>query len=110
MNKKSIRDLPDSAFNNKRVLVRVDYNVPLEDGRVTDDKRIRETIPSIQYLLDRSARVILTSHLGRPKGKWNAAMSLKPAADHLRTLISATVQFVSDVVGAEARAAVDALK
>ena len=89
MNKKSLRDLPDSALNGKRVLVRVDYNVPLEDGRVTDDKRIRETVATVQYLLDRNACVILASHLGRPKGKWNDAMSLKPVADHLGTLSEA---------------------
>src|SRR5206468_7066131 len=67
----------------------VDYNVPLENGRVTDDKRVRETVPTIQYLIDRNARVILTSHLGRPKGKWDKALSLKPVSDHLATLISA---------------------
>jgi phosphoglycerate kinase len=110
MNKKSIKDLPDALLKNKRVLVRVDYNVPLENGRVTDDKRIRETVPTLQYLLDRNARVILTSHLGRPKGKWNDAMSLKPAADHLATLLKAPVGFVSDVVGSKAKAAVDGLK
>lgn len=110
MDKKNLRDLPDALIANKRVLVRVDYNVPLENGRVTDDKRIRETIPTLQYLLDRDARVILTSHLGRPKGKWNDAMSLKPAADHLKTLINAPVNFVKDVVGPDAKSAVDSLK
>ena len=110
MNKKSIKDVPDAQLNNKRVLVRVDYNVPLENGHVTDDKRIRETVPTIQYLIDRNARVILASHLGRPKGKWNDALSLKPAADHLATLINAPVSFVGDVVGPKARDAVEALK
>lgn len=95
---------------NKRILVRVDYNVPIENGRVTDDKRIRETVPTIQYLLDRHARIVLASHLGRPKGKWDDAFSLKPVADHLATLIHAKVQFVGDVIGPKAQSAVDALK
>ena len=97
-------------LTGKRVLMRVDYNVPLENGTVTDDKRIRETIPTIQYLLDRNARIVLVSHLGRPKGKWNDQYSLKPAADHLKTLLKAPVHFVSDVVGPEAKAASDSLK
>jgi 3-phosphoglycerate kinase len=110
MNKKSLRDLPDATLKGKRVLVRVDYNVPLENGRITDDKRIRETIPTLQYLIERDARVVLVSHLGRPKGKWNDEMSLAPAAEHLATLISARVAFIKDIVGAEARSAADALK
>ena len=110
MNKKSVKDLPDPLLHGKRVLVRVDYNVPLEEGRVSDDKRIRETIPTIQYLLERDARVILTSHLGRPKGKWNDEYSLRPAADHLKTLIATPVSFVSDIVGPKAKAASDSLK
>ena len=110
MNKKGLRDLPDALLHGKRVLVRVDYNVPLEGGRVTDDKRIRETIPTLEYLLERGVRVILMSHLGRPKGKWNDEFSLRPAADHLKTLVKAPVHFVSDVVGPDAKAAADALK
>ena len=109
MDKKNLKDLPDAQLNNKRVLVRVDYNVPLENGRVTDDKRIRETIPTLQYLIERKARIILISHLGRPKGKWHESMSLRPAADHLGTLIKAPVRFVSDIVGAQAKTAADAL-
>ncbi|MGQ0813942.1 MAG: phosphoglycerate kinase [Gemmatimonadota bacterium] len=109
MNKKSIRDLPDALLAGKRVLVRVDYNVPLENGRVADDTRIRETVPTIQYLLDRNACVILVSHLGRPKGKWRDELSLKPAANHLATLIPARIHFVKDIVGPEAKAAVDAV-
>lgn len=110
MKKKSVQDLPDTLVHGKRVLVRVDYNVPLEDGRVTDDKRIRETIPTINYLVEREARVILMSHLGRPKGKWNDEFSLRPAADHLKTLINSPVRFVTDVVGPDAKAAADSLK
>ena len=110
MNKKSVKDLPDVLLRGKRVLVRVDYNVPLEAGRVTDDKRIRETIPTIEYLLERDARVILASHLGRPKGKWNNEYSLRPAAEHLETLTRAPVRFVADVVGPDAKSAADSLK
>ena len=110
MNKSSLKDLPDVSVHGKRVLVRVDYNVPLDKGRVTDDTRIRETLVTLNYLVERDARIILVSHLGRPKGKWNDEMSLRPAAEHLKTLTKTPVQFVSDVVGAEAKAAADALK
>ena len=110
MNKCSIKDLPDISLHGKRVLVRVDYNVPLENGQVTDDTRIRETLATLKYLVERDARIILASHLGRPKGKWNDEMSLRPAADHLETLIDTPVRFISDIVGPEARAAADALK
>lgn len=110
MNKSSLKDLPDAALHGKRVLVRVDYNVPLDNGEVVDDKRIRETVPTIEYLVEKKARVVLVSHLGRPKGKWNDEFSLKPAAEHLRTLIRTPVHFVSDVVGPNAKAAADSLK
>ena len=105
MSKLSIRDLP---LNNHRIFIRVDFNVPLENGRVTDDTRIRETLPTIEYALRHGARVILASHLGRPKGKPNPAMSLKPAAERLRILLdseysrSENVGFCPDCVGMEA--------
>ncbi len=110
MNKKTLQDLPDSALRNKRVLVRVDYNVPMEGGKVTDDTRIRATLPTIDYLVARGARVILFSHLGRPKGQWNEKYTLKAAAARLGELIKAPVKFVGDIVGADARHAVDSLK
>jgi phosphoglycerate kinase len=110
MNKCSLKDVPDAKLRGKRVLVRVDYNVPLDNGGVSDDTRIRETIPTLEYLLERNARIILTSHLGRPKGKWNDSMSLRPAAEHLEKLVEAQVHFVSDVVGPKAKAASDSLK
>src|SRR5439155_17632852 len=99
MNKKTLHDLPDASLNGKRVLVRVDYNVPLENGRVTDDARIRATLPTLQYLVERNARTILVSHLGRPKGKWDAEFSLEPVAQTLEKLAPGPVHFVADVVG-----------
>lgn len=111
MNKQTIRDLPDSAVRGKRVLVRVDFNVPLDDARrITDDTRIRESLPTIQALADRGARVVLLSHLGRPKGKPDARYSLAPAASRLGELMPGRrVTFVPATTGDEARAAVRAL-
>ncbi|HEX6134160.1 MAG TPA: phosphoglycerate kinase [Longimicrobiales bacterium] len=109
MSKRNITDLPPDALRGKRVLVRVDYNVPIEDGRVTDDTRIRATLPTLKRLTDSGARVLLVSHLGRPKGQWREDMSLAPAADRLRELVDAPVHFVADVVGGEAKSAADAL-
>ncbi len=105
MSKLSIRDL---KLANHRVFMRVDFNVPLEDGRVIDDTRIRETLASVEYALRHGARLVLASHLGRPKGKPNPKMSLKPVAERLRMLLDRdlapeeNVGFCPDCVGPEA--------
>jgi phosphoglycerate kinase len=102
--------LKDLDLHNKRVLVRVDFNVPLEAGRVTDNTRIRAALPTIQYLIDHGARVILMSHLGRPKGKVKEELRLDPVARELEGLLGRPVHKVNDCIGPEVEAAVAALK
>lgn len=109
MSKRNITSIDTGELRGKRVLVRVDYNVPIEDGAVTDDTRIAATLPTLKLLTDNGARVVLVSHLGRPKGKWRDDMSLAPVAARLEELIDAPVSFVADVVGGDAKQAVDAL-
>ena len=94
------RLITDLDLKSKRVFIRVDFNVPLdEEGRITNDARIRASLPTIQYALSKGARVLLASHLGRPKGKPNAKMSLKPVAAALGVLLGKKVQMASDCVG-----------
>lgn len=102
MHKKTIRDVD---VQGKRVLVRVDFNVPLKEGRVGDDTRIRAAVPTIRYLLDRGAAVILMSHLGRPKGV-DDALRMAPVGARLAEILGQPVQVLSDCVGPEVEAAV----
>ena len=106
MQQATVRDL---NFQGQRVLVRVDYNVPLEDGKVSDDTRITASLPTLQYLLDQGASLVLMSHLGRPKGKPKPEFSLKPAAERLSELLGKPVQMAPDCIGAEALAMKQAL-
>ena len=106
--KKTVRDVNVAG---KRCLVRVDFNVPLDDnGQITDDNRIVCSLPTIEYLLKKGAKVILMSHLGRPKGVVNPAMSLRPAAERLSVLLRKEVKFATDTVGESAQKAVKGMK
>src|SRR5438132_10364371 len=108
MNKKTIRDIDVAG---KRVLVRVDFNVPLDANQhITDDTRIRAALPTIRYLLDQGAAVILMSHLGRPKGKAVASMRLAPVAQRLSELLDKPVQMAPDCVGPQVEAMAKALQ
>jgi phosphoglycerate kinase len=107
MKKLSIRDLD---LSGKRVFIRVDFNVPLENGAVSDDTRIRATLPTLRLAIERGARLVLASHLGRPKGKVDPKYSLQPAAARLRELLGKPVQFAADCVGADAESKSKALK
>ena len=106
----SVKLLKDLNVDGKRVLVRVDYNVPMEKGVVTDDTRVRGSLPTINYLLGKNARIILISHLGRPKGQVNPKYSLAPVAQHLSQLLKKPVAFSPDCVGPDAEKAAAALK
>jgi phosphoglycerate kinase len=107
MEKLSIKDL---VLSGKRVIVRVDFNVPIKDGQVEDDTRIRAAIPTIDYATEHGARVILASHLGRPKGQRVEKYSLVPVAQHLSNLLGKPVAFADDCVGEPAKGKSDALK
>jgi phosphoglycerate kinase len=100
------KTVKDADVRGKRVLVRVDFNVPLAEGTVTDDTRVRAALPTIRYLVDHGARVVLVSHLGRPKGEPDPQFSLRPVVRVLQRLIGRNVVFVEDIVGAEAQEAV----
>jgi len=106
-NKKTVTDID---VKGKKVFVRVDFNVPLKDGQVGDDTRIRAALPTIEHLLNNGAAVILASHLGRPKGGPDPKYSLKPVAEHLAKLLGKPVKFANDCIGPEAEQAAAALK
>ena len=101
LNKRTIRDF--DSLNGKRVLTRVDFNVPLQDGVISDDTRIRAALPTIQFALEQGAAVVLMSHLGRPKGK-DPSQSLRPVAQRLSALLGRPVRFAEDCVGPEVEA------
>ena len=105
-NKKTIEDV---AVSGKKVLVRCDFNVPIKDGRITSDKRIVEALPTIKYLLDHGAKVILCSHMGKPKGEVNPKYSLAPVAAKLSELLGKTVVLTKDIIGEDAKAKAAAL-
>lgn len=107
MNKKTVKDID---LKGKRVLMRVDFNVPMEGGKVTDDKRIRASLPTIKYVLDQGASLILMSHLGRPKGGFDPEFSLKAAAEVLANALGIPVQMAPDCVGPEVEKMAKALK
>src|SRR5215218_7480768 len=107
MAKKTVADVD---VKGKRVLMRVDFNVPLEGSRITDDRRIQQALPTIKSVLDRGGRLILMSHLGRPKGGPEAKYSLKPAQLKLSELLGRPVGFTDDCIGPGAEAAANSLK
>src|SRR5579862_6349100 len=111
MGKLTVKDL---NVRGKRVLVRVDYNVPMEEkgGQmvINDATRIKETLPTLRLLIDKGSKIILAAHLGRPKGKREPTMSLRPVADKLAEMIGKPVQFVDDCIGEKVSAAADSLK
>ena len=107
LNKKSIRDISPKG---KRVLVRCDFNVPLDGSTITDDKRITEALPTVRYLMEQGGRVILCSHLGRPKGQVNPKYSLAPVAARLSELLGCEVPLSADIIGEDAHRLADSLK
>ncbi len=107
MNKKTVRDVD---LKGKRVLMRADFNVPIQDGEITDDNRIQAALPTIKYVLEQGASLVLMSHLGRPKGEANPKYSLKPVAERLGELLAREVKMASDSIGAEVKEMAESLE
>lgn len=105
--KKTIRDI---ELKSKTILVRADYNVPLKDGKITDDYRIEKSLPTLEYLLERECKVVICSHLGRPAGPEDKEKSLRPVAERLKSLLKRGVAFSPDCIGAESRKSIAGLK
>ena len=99
----SPRTITDLDLRGKKALIRVDFNVPIKNGTIQEDTRIKSSLPTIRYALEQGATVILMSHLGRPKGKPNLEFTLKPVAEHLSKLLGRPVQFAEDCIGPKAR-------
>jgi phosphoglycerate kinase len=106
-NKKTIRDI---GLHGKTVLLRADYNVPVENGKITDDYRIKQSLPTVEFLLKQGCKVVICSHLGRPEGPHDSETSLRPVAKRLSKLLGKDVAFIGDCIGPEAEAAAKALK
>jgi phosphoglycerate kinase len=104
-----VRTLDQLDLSGKRVFVRVDFNVPMKDGQITDDTRIKAALPTLKRILDKGSKLIIASHLGRPKGSPDPAFSLRPIAKHLASLLNKPVTVVPQVVGQEAQARAEAL-
>ena len=107
MSKKIVSDL---KVNGKKVLIRVDFNVPMKDGVITDDTRVKAALPTIKYVIDNGGKLIIMSHLGRPKGEVVAKYSLKSVVAHLSELLGKPVAFANDCIGEEAEKVVNNLK
>ena len=105
-----VSDIPDDEIKGKSVFIRVDFNVPIRDGKISEDYRIRRTVPTIDYLVDRGAKVIVASHMGRPRGTVIQSLSLKPVANRLTELLGRQVKFVGKVIGKDVKEAVKNLK
>jgi len=102
----NLYSIEEKDYSGKRVFMRVDFNVPIKEGKVADDTRIKAALPTIKYLLEKGASLILASHLGRPKGKVVPEMSLKVVAERLQELLGKEVKFVPDCVGDEVKKAI----
>jgi len=105
-----IKTIKGKNYKGKKVFLRVDFNVPIEKGEITDDTRITATIPTIEYLISQGASLIIASHLGRPKGKFSPEFSLKPVAERLSKIIKREVKFAPDCVGEEVKKMINSLK